>query len=343
VTQAGNPPHLFQSWGGGVLAQQVQAGLVKEIGSEVQDIMGNFIPAAHEPYKVDGKQYGLAWDLGMVGFWYNKALFEKAKITAPPTTWGELLDAVGKLKTAGIVPAGLAGKDKWPAHFYYAYLCMRIAGLDALKEAAENKNFDNPDFVKAGEAMKQLIDLKPFQNGFLAAEYGTADGQAAAVGNGKAAFELMGQWAPSVQSEWSTNKKGLGDKLGFFTFPAVDGGKGQPTDAFGGGNGFAVGKDAPDFVWDFVKYLLTPDSQRVLAATGAVVPTIKGAEDALKDENLKAVSQALTSATGFQLYLDQAWPPAVGTQVNDSVAELVAGKADAAKVASTISQVFKSQ
>jgi raffinose/stachyose/melibiose transport system substrate-binding protein len=342
VTQAGNPPHLFQSWGGGVLAQQVEAGLVKEVGPEVQDVISSVIPASLEPYKIDGKQYGVAWDLGMVGFWYNKELFEKAKITAPPTTWGELLDGVGKLKAAGVTPAGLAGKDKWPAHFYYAYLCMRIAGLDALKEAAASKNFDNADFVKAGEAMKELIDLKPFQNGFLAAEYGTADGQAAAVGNGRAGFELMGQWAPSVQAEWSTNKKGLGDKLGFFTFPAVDGGKGAPTDAFGGGNGFAVGKDAPDNVWTFMKFLMTVDSQKLLADTGAVVPTVKGAETALKDENLKAVSAALTAATGFQLYLDQAWPPAVGTQVNDSVAELVAGKASPEKVAQTISSVFKS-
>jgi raffinose/stachyose/melibiose transport system substrate-binding protein len=342
VTQAGNPPHMFQSWGGGVLAQQVQAGLVKEM-TGVDDVVGSIIPAALEPYKIDGKLYGIPWDIGMVGFWYNKDLFAKAKIASPPATWAEFLDAVGKLKAAGIVPAGLAGKDKWPAHFYYAYLCMRIAGLDALKEAAEKKNWDNPDFVKAGEAMKQFIDLKPFQNGFLAAEYGTADGQAAAVGNGKAAFELMGQWAPSVQKEWSVGKQGLGEKLGFFAFPAVDGGKGQGTDAFGGGNGFAVGKDAPDATWDFMKSLLTVDSQKLLAETGAIVPTVKGAEVALKDENLKAVSAALTSATGFQLYLDQAYPPAVGTQVNDSVAELVAGKATPEQVAQTISKTWQSQ
>jgi raffinose/stachyose/melibiose transport system substrate-binding protein len=325
-----------------VLAQQRDAGLIKELDSAVESYKGDFLPAALEPYTLDGKLYGVAWDLGMVGFWYNRELFEKAKIAAPPTTWGELIEAVRKLKTAGITPAGLAGKDKWPAHFYYAYLCMRIAGLQALKDAGSSKNFDNPDFVTAGARFKELIDLKPFQNGFLAAEYGTADGQAAAVGNGKAAFELMGQWAPSVQSEWSSDKKGLGDKLGFFTFPAVDGGKGQPTDAFGGGNGFAVGKDAPDKTFDFMKFLLSVDSQRLLAETGAIVPTVKGAEDALKDENLKAVSVALSSATGFQLYLDQAWPPAVGTQVNDSVAELVAGKASPDQVTKAITSVFKS-
>jgi raffinose/stachyose/melibiose transport system substrate-binding protein len=343
VTQAGNPPDLFQSWGGGVLAQQVQAGLVKELTGEAASWSGNVVPAALEPYKIDGKLYGIPWDIGMVGFWYNKELFTKAGITAPPASWGELLDAVRKLKASGTAPIALAGKDKWPAHFYYAYLCMRIAGLDALKQATESKKFDNPEFVTAATRLKELIDLQPFQKGFLAAEFGTPDGQAAAMGNGKAGMELMGQWAPAVEKEWSTNKQGLGDNLGFFPFPGVDGGKGQPTDVFGGGNGFAIGKDAPDQTFKFLEYLMGVDNQRILAETGAIVPTVKGAEDKLSDPNLKAVSEAVRNATGFQLYLDQAWPPAVGTQVNDSVAALVAGQSSPDQVAKDINSVFSSQ
>ena len=33
--QAGTPPDLFQSWGGGGLAEQVDAGLVKDITADV--------------------------------------------------------------------------------------------------------------------------------------------------------------------------------------------------------------------------------------------------------------------------------------------------------------------
>lgn len=343
VTQAGNPPDLFQSWGGGVMVQQKDAGLIKDLSADVSSWTGNLVPATLQPYQIDGKQYGIPWDVGMVGFWYNKELFEKAKITTPPATWAEYLEAVRKLKAAGVTPIALAGKEKWPAHFYYAYLCMRMAGLDALKAAGTSKSFDNPDFVAAGAKFKELIDLQPFQKGFLAAEVPTPDGQSALMGNGKAAMELMGQWAPSTQKEWSTNKQGLGDKLGFFTFPAVDGGKGQATDVFGGGNGFVIGKDAPAKTLDFLKSLMTLESQSMLAETGAIVPTVKGAEAALKDANLKAVAQAVASSTGFQLYLDQAFPPAVGSQVNDSVAELVAGKASPEQVTKAITQVFKSQ
>ncbi|TDB75875.1 extracellular solute-binding protein [Micromonospora sp. KC723] len=343
ATQAGSPPDLFQSWGGGVLKQQVDAGLVKDITDEVRPWIGGLLPAAVQPYTIDDRIYGVPFDVGMIGFWYNKDLFARAGVSAVPTSWAGVLDTVRKLKGAGIVPVALAGKDKWPAHYYWAYLAMRIGGLDALRQAAKDKNFDTPDFVAAGERLKELVDLQPFQRGFLGAEYGSADGQAATMGNGGAAMELMGQWAPSVQASSSTSKKGIGDKLGFFPFPAVDGGKGSASDAFGGGNGFAVGKDAPASTVDFLKFLLTADNQRRAAKTGAVLPTVKDAADAISDPNQKIVAENLAKASGFQLYLDQAYPPAVGQQINDSVAELIAGTKTPAQIVKDITQVAKSQ
>jgi len=343
VTQAGNPPDLFQSWGGGVLKQQVDASLVKDITADTSSWVGDLLPAAIQPYTIDNKVYGIPWDIGMVGFWYNKELFTKAGITAPPATWAELLTTVSKIKSAGITPIALAGKDKWPGHFYWAYLSVRTAGLDALKQAAKDGSFDQAGFVQAGQHLKELVDLNPFQKGFLAAEYGSPDGQAALMGNGGAAMELMGQWAPSVEATSAANKKGLGDKLGFFPFPAVEGGKGAPTDAFGGGNGFAIGKNAPPATVDFLKFLLTVDNQRKEAATGAVLPTQKAAADAIKDPNSAIVAKTLASATGFQLYLDQAYAPAVGTEVNDAVAELIAGKSSPDQVAKAIAQTAKNQ
>ena len=42
-------------------------------------------------------------------------------------------------------------------------------------------------------------------------------------------MELMGQWAPGTFSANSTDKKGIGDDLGWFPFPTVAGGAGAPT------------------------------------------------------------------------------------------------------------------
>jgi raffinose/stachyose/melibiose transport system substrate-binding protein len=342
VTQAGNPPDIFHSWGGGVLADQVKAGLVKEFPAEAQSWLSQVNRHAREAYQVDGKQYGIPFDLGMVGFWYNKELFEKAGVTSEPTTWPEFLEVVQKIKAAGITPIALAGAEKWPGHFYWSYLAIRYAGVDGLQKAAEDGSFDTDDFVTAGEKLKELIDLQPFQKGFLGAKYSANDGQAGIMGNGQAAMELMGQWAGPTQAAYSSSKKGITDKLGFFPFPGVEGGKGSPQDVFGGGNGLAVGKNAPDAAFEYVEYFLSVDVQKkVVTEAGGVIPVTQGAEVALTDENLKKVQQLVANAPKFQMYLDQKYPPALGNQVNDSVAELFAGKATPEQVAQAIAKTAK--
>ena len=43
----------------------------------------------------------------------------------------------------------------------------------------------------------------------------------------------------------------------------VDGGAGAATDAFGGGDGFAVGKDAPPEAVEFLEFITNVDNARV--------------------------------------------------------------------------------
>ncbi|MEV3977441.1 extracellular solute-binding protein [Nonomuraea sp. NPDC049758] len=340
ITQSGKAPDVFVTWGGGVLKQQIDAGLVKDVSADVAPVLDTFTPAALSAYQFDGRTYGLPTDIGLVGFWYNKKLFAKAGISAPPATWAEFLDDVKKLKASGTTPIALAGKEKWPGHYYWAYLAMRIAGLPALTQAGVDHDFTKPDFVAAGQQVKALAELQPFQKGFLGAGYGTPDGQAATVSNGKAAMELMGQWAPAVQKD---SGKGLGDDLGFFPFPAVEGGKGSIGDAFGGGNGLSVGADAPPQAVEFVEFMTQLDQHTKAVAAGGVLPVLKGEESAVKDANLKQVATLLAGASGYQLYLDQAYPPAVGQQVNDSVAELIAGTKTPEQIGQDISEVAKSE
>ena len=216
LTTSGKLPDIYHTWGGGVLKQQVDAGLVEDLTDKVSSWTKDFVPAALAAYEFEDRSYAVPFDIGMVGFWYNKALFKKAKIDSPPTTWSGYLDAVQALKDAGITPIALAGKEKWPGMYYWAYLSMRVAGLEAMQKAATDADFTGEGFVTAGQHLKDLVALEPFQKGFLGAAYSTPNGEAAAMGNGKAAMELMGQWAPVVQGDAG---KGIGEDLGFFSFP----------------------------------------------------------------------------------------------------------------------------
>ena len=344
VMQGGTPPDIFQSWGGGVMNDQVTAGMLQDITPALDANGGawrnTFAPGALAVYALDSKNYGVPWDMGEVAWWYNKDLFAKANIANPPTTWTELLDAVKTLKAAGITPISLGEKDSWTGMHIWSYLATRICGQDKFLAAANRTggSFTDPCFVQAGTDLKQLIDLKPFQAGFLGASHDEMQGN---FGNGKAAMELSGQWAPGSEAGQAADKKGVAN-LGMFNFPAVEGGAGDVTDVMGGGNGFAIGKNAPPEAVDFVKYLTAPEQQARVAASGGGIPVVKGGEvgltqaDSKANPNMVVVQKSLAAAKYFQLYYDQYMPSAMGGILNDAVAKLYAGTSTPEQVAAEV-------
>ena len=325
VMLSGEAPDIFQSWGGGVMNEYAKAGLLKDITADLDKDgwRDTFSEGALGVYSFEGKNYGVPRDMGMVGFWYNKDLFAQAGIDNPPTTWTELLADVQKLKDANITPIAVGEGDKWPGAFWWEYLAVRIGGKAAFDAAYSREgSFTDAPFVEAGEKLQELVALKSFQSGFLGATWGD---EATLMGNGEAAMDLMGQWAPGAFADNSVDKLGLGEKAGWFPFPAVEGGAGDPADALGGGNGFVIGINAPQEAVDFLKYISSVDSQIAQAEINLSVPVVKGAEGGLTDPLLKIVQQGAAAAKYFQLYYDQAMPPAVGSIVNDSVQGLFAG------------------
>jgi raffinose/stachyose/melibiose transport system substrate-binding protein len=320
-------PDIFQSWGGGVMNDYATAGLLHDITPDLNADnnawRNTFAPGALGVYAFKGENYGVPWDMGMIGFFYNKTLFAKAGITSTPTTWTELLDDVKALKAAGITPIALGEGDKWPGMHMWAYLVTRIGGQTNFQNAyLRTGSFIDPPFVQAGEKLQDLIALKPFQTGFLGATYGD---EATAMGNGKAAMELMGQWAPATEMDNSVDKKGIGDALDWFPFPMVEGGAGDPNDAVGGGNGFAIGKNASPEAIDFVKFLTSAKNLSVCAAAGWCLPPVVGTSSAITDPLLKKIVDQLAKAKYFQLYYDQALPAAMGSVVNDATQGIFAG------------------
>ena len=344
VMQSGNPPDIFQSWGGGGMNQQVTAGMLKDITSDLDANGGawrnTFAPGALAVYSYQGKNYGVPWDMGMVGWWYNKDLFTKAGIANPPTTWADFLNDVKTLKAAGITPICLGEGDKWPGMHIWSYIASRIGGQAAFDAAVSRSgSFTDPSFVQAGQKLQDLIALDPFQSGYLGA---THDQMQADFGNGKCAMELSGQWAPSVESANSADKKGVAN-LGMFNFPAIEGGVGDVSDVVGGGNGFAIGKNAPPEAIDFVKYLTSAENQKLIASHGTGIPVVKGGEAGLTDPNMQAVQKAFAAAKYFQLYYDQYLPPAMGSVLNDAVQGIFAGTSTPQQAAQTIEDSAKQE
>jgi raffinose/stachyose/melibiose transport system substrate-binding protein len=172
LLQSPDKPHIIYSWGGGVMRDQIKAGVIQELTAEMKKVDGKaawqdrFLPSAVRGYSVDGKVWGVPFQATQVGIWFNKDLMTKAGVDANAIkTWDDLLAATTKLKAAGITPFSVGGADKWPVHYFWAMLAMRLGGADALAMAqrGEAKGFEGETFVRAAEMFKQLADPKPFQ------------------------------------------------------------------------------------------------------------------------------------------------------------------------------------
>ncbi len=337
-------PDLFYSWGGGVMQAQDKAGFLKDVTKDVSAWDSDLSPTAVDAFKVDGKVVGVPFEVGEVVFYYNKKLFEKAGLKAEDIkSWDDFLGAVKKLKAAGITPLVVGAGEKWPMHFYYSYLVMRIGGEHALADAKAGKDggFKNATFVEAGKRLHELAALEPFQPGYLSTSHTQSSG---IFGDGKAAMDLMGQWLLSMQGPNATNGKGLAaEDIGILSFPVIEGGKGKATDTLGGINGWLVSKSAPPEAVDFLKFFSQAKYAKEAAEKAAYIPVVKGSESAFTDPLFKRLADDLSKTTYHQNYFDQDLGPSVGRVINDVSVAVAAGQTTPEAAAAAIQEAADQQ
>ena len=281
-------------------------------------------------YQVDGKQYGIPYDLGMVGIWYNKDLFQQAGITRSARDLGR--PPGGRRQAQGQRASRrsrVGGTATWTEMFWWAYLALRECGTETmLKATITTGDWTDPCFVEAGKKVKELVDKQPFQEGFLAAKWDGAGGSAATMAvekSGDAAAGPVGARARCRRTP-PTRRRSPGTSAGSRSrpWPAA---RAKPTDGFGGGNGFAVGKDAPPEAIEFLKYISEkPQADRWGALNTGILPVTVGLR-VLRDRSAADVGARCPGQGNFvQLYLDQATiAGARRTSINDAVATLFAG------------------
>ena len=331
-----SPPDIYFNQGGGLLATQAQSGQVADLTDLTKDWIDG-VGAAANAWASDGVQYGVPYSSHVVGFWYRTDLFKKAGIDAPPTTLAELNEDVAKLKTAGIAPIAVGSKDRWPDAFYYNQFAVRECSTDVLKKSLAAADLSDACFTKAGQDVIDFLKTEPFQEGFNGTPAQQGSGSSAGlVADGKAAMELQGDWDISVMTSLAADKD-FAKNIGWFPFPSVDGGAGDPTTALGGGDGFSCTQAHAEACADFLKYLSGADMQKKLVESGAVsIPVNADAAASIKDPIIKSIYDYNAAAGYVQTYFDIALPTAAGQALDDASADLFAGKGSATSVAEAV-------
>ena len=334
---SGDGPTIFMARGGGKLADVVAADKVMDITNQISpDVKTSYGDAIFSAFTIDGKIYGMPTSVLPGGIYYSKDLFKQAGITSAPTTFDELNAAVTKLKAAGITPIALGGKDAWPAAHWYYFMALRDCSKDAMNTAAAKKDFSDPCWTKAGEDLKAFSSTSPFNTGFLttSAQQG-AGSSAGMLANHKAAMELMGAWDPGVIASLTPDTKALPD-LGWFAFPAVSGGAGDPSAMMGGSDGFACAKNAPAACVQFLNFIASKANQEGYAKAFQTLPASRDAQSGVSDPALKDVLTAYNKASYVMLWLDTMYGQNVGNALNGGVVNMLAGKGSPADIVSAV-------
>lgn len=322
---ASEPPCVFASWGGGVLREYVKAGQVLDLSPYLARdpaFRERFLPSAFAAVSSQGKTYGLPGENTVaVVVHYNTEIFARFGLT-PPQTWPELMKLIEALKAKGVAPFALANKTKWPGSMYYMYLVDRIGGADAFGKAiarAPGGSFADPAFVEAGKYLQELVKAGAFAQGFNGLDYDVGAARRLLY-SGKAAMQLMGTWESSTMKN---ENPGFAQKMDFFPFPGVPGGKGQAGNVVGsvGQNFYSVSTacKTPEAAYSLITTMVDEASVQARLADKRLVP-LKAL--AVADPALRRVMKLVADAPSVQLWYDQELPPQLAELHKDTVQAL---------------------
>ena len=222
-----------------------------------------------------GDIYAVPNDLGTYGLFYNKALFKKAGIAAPPKTYKELLAQCATFKAKGILPLAYGDRDGYSTDNWVTqdYASTMAKGDISLVDAGKMKYAD-PKLVKPLEA---LVQFK--KQGCVNPDASTHENNDANTyfTSGKAAMVLM---FPFVIKDF---EKALGKNLGLARLPQSGPNPGRT--ASNSFHNWVIPKNAgnKDGAWEFIKMAVDRKGGADLATKLGALPTNKVAAASLKD------------------------------------------------------------
>lgn len=305
LMNSGEVPDIYFSWTGEFSFKFARAGQAMDLTDAFMnsDWKDKVINSAVEPYKWEGKIYGIPMRVNAKFMVYNKEVFAANNLT-PPTTWDEMLAVCKTLKDAGVTPIAFGNEFPWASAHYVGDFNAKLVDSatlqgDYLLTAPADKLFTDPMYVEALTRFKTLNDNGCFNQGPNGISHSGARSSFIAGKAGMVYIEL---------EEFVTVADGMGaDKFGFFQLPGGTGGKGDPKLLTGAPDGFMVSAKTahPQEAIAFLKFLTSPEMGKEYVKRLGIPSSVIGAvneETALPIvvEGMNAINQA----SGMALWMD---------------------------------------
>ncbi|TMR24985.1 extracellular solute-binding protein [Nonomuraea turkmeniaca] len=336
---AGNAPDLHVVYPGNgsamSMTQIAKAGLLADLSAQAwtQTIPAGFKPA----FQLDGKTYIFSAGSSVIGAVYNKKVFEKAGIEAPPTTWSEFLAVCDKLKKAGVAPIALGAQTPWVTQLItYALVPSTVYAKDP---AFDDKQLaGQASFADSGwrDAMEMYLELQ--KRGFFNDNPNgtTFEQQTSMVATGKAGMAIqVSAVLPDFRKAASSP-----DDLSMFPVPGADDANSVwiPAGVVVGLGASAKGKNAEE-AKAFIDYLGKQESINAWAKAIAAIPLTQDASSTIDPAVESFLPFTKDRAVPF---MDQRWPNAEVQPVHFAVIqELLAGKSTIDEALKKMDEAYK--
>lgn len=267
-------PDVFTSWSDSFAMNLVSSERIMaldEIINEDTEWSGKIIESQFSGFTFDDKTYGIPFTIDGKAFFYNTKIFEEHNLKAP-TTYDELIDVLDALQAAGYETPLVEGlTNGWAISHYLGTIFQRV--LDPAVTATDyvdgSGEFTDPGYIRGLEIFKELTSYM---------------GDVSTAIDHEAARNMFGnEEVPIVYMQFAEIKMveemGL-TNIGFFDFPAIDGGKGDAKALTGAPEGWMLSKNAPKEAVEFLKFLTSEETAYDFTKTDGQLNAIKGAVDA---------------------------------------------------------------
>jgi len=265
-------------------------------------------------------------------FLYNKALFAKAGITAPPTTYAEFLADGKKLAAVGVAPF-VTGLGSWPVDSLAQIYMWNMLGQAELEATFTKKeSYTSQHWVDFLSLFAQLRDANVLAKGVLAMDLPAAESLFA---HGQAGMMLDGSWAIGVLKQQDASFTDYG-----VFFPPTAGQFPVRIPGGVGAEAFVVGTSPhKQEAAKFLKWLTDAPQQAIYANGSANLPANPTVAEAQSlTPNLKAFSSKMDSLIPT---LATSMPGAVDTTMQKGIQQILAGSKTPAAVAVSMQKALQ--
>jgi multiple sugar transport system substrate-binding protein len=340
--RSGNPPDVAQIAGNDTILLAATGGL-EPLGSYMEDgTRAALKPAALSGLEVGGELIALPWNLAPAGFWYNKAVMEKAGLDPanPPRTIEELMAAMEAIRRTqpDVIPMGVdttnrafALSSNWPWMLTFGAVPIGEGSTGAGSEEMKNylawmRDLSRNDYIDPGRKIGEFRPLAAQDKVAFLWDQVLVQGVIQSV-NGMSEEEFFSRWGVTTQ-------------------PA-----GQSGDAysFEGGHQLAMFADSErkEAAWAFMKYLaMSPDAiENYTVSYNASLPPLAEAPKSIADQLDTPVFNAFLEGI-IPTIAEQPYGPsyaAAATAIMAGVQEAVTGEKPIDEIAASIDQQLNAQ